>query len=51
MEYSPEDKRLLLEYVEAHDDCPDSFMDFYIKERRDEYYDEWFEFLEVLDRE
>lgn len=50
-EYSPDEKALLMEYAESEPDCPDPFMDYYLEERRHEYYVEWFDFLEALDKE
>lgn len=51
-EYSPEMTRYLMELTEDElYDAPESIVDRYIEERRYEYRDEWFEFLEALDKE
>lgn len=50
-EYSPEERRIILEYIEYTDDCTDAFMEYYIEERRREYREDWFEFLEAIDKE
>lgn len=50
-EYSPAERRAILEYIESEDECPDSFMDFYIEEKRREFSNDWFEFLEAMDKE
>lgn len=45
-EYTPEETRALMEYVESYEQYPESFMDFYIEERRYEYREEWIIYLD-----
>ena len=47
----PLEGRILLELMEEYPNYDEDMFDSYIEEKRYEYRQEWFEFLEALDRE